>query len=99
MLGRNLHADADGPLRWRRHRPSSFCRLASSSGVGAAVDEPPRPNPEPPAAGVDAPAASAAFSAARLAGLPDFEPFFFCWPPFDPPPNFWPGMGPMPGIW
>ena len=42
------------------------------------------------------PAASAAFSAARFAGLPDREPFFLlccCLPrPSDPP-----GIGPMPG--
>ena len=62
-------------------RPSIFCRAASSSSVGGApfAFAPPRPNPEPPAAATGfVPAASAAFSAARLAGLPDFEPFFFC---------------------
>src|SRR6187431_767041 len=55
------------------------------------------PKPEPLAAGVaEVPAASAAFSAARLAGLPDFEPFFLAGCDLEPP-NFAPGIGPMPG--
>src|SRR6218665_1312030 len=67
----------------------------------------PKPAPEPPApvgapGDNDCPAAIAAFSAARFAGLPEREPPLFLAAALRaeaaPPPNPAPGIGPIPGI-